>query len=83
MNVYELVEALDGEIVCSKAKVRIDGNWVVVGRIIDDVLALTEEGELIAADMAAKKPAKKKKPAPAEPVIDEPAPKTPVVEAAE
>lgn len=71
MNVYELVDALDGEIVGGKAKVRVDGTWVVVGRIIDDALALTEEGEQLVAEMLAKKTAKLKKPGVTKPATDD------------
>lgn len=66
MNVYDLVKALDGEIVSNKAKVRVDGLFVVVGRVIGDEMAMTEEGELLVAEMA-KKPGKKQKKSPAEP----------------
>lgn len=61
MNVFELVEALDGEIVNNKAKVRVDGEFVVVGRVMGDEMCFTEDGEQIAAGMGDKESAKKKK----------------------
>lgn len=66
MNVFDLVEALDGEIVSNKAKVRVDGEFVVVGRVMGDEMCLTEEGEQLAAETV-KKPSKKQKKTPAEP----------------
>lgn len=61
MTVYELVESLDGEIVNNKAKVRVDGEFVVVGRVMGDEMSLTEEGAQLAADLAGKKSGKKSK----------------------
>lgn len=61
MTVYELVEALDGEIVNNKAKVRVDGEFVVVGRVMGDEMSFTEEGEQLAASLADKKSKKPKK----------------------
>lgn len=61
MNVFELVEALDGEIVNNKAKVRVDGEFVVVGRVMGDEMSLTEAGEQLAADLAGKESGKKSK----------------------
>jgi hypothetical protein len=59
MDVYELIGAVDAEIVANKAVARVDGERVVVARVIDDKMVLTAEGEEMAKTV---KPA----PAPAE-----------------
>ena len=49
MDVYELVDALGGDIVSNQAVVRIDDEPVVVGEIIDNAFQLNEAGKAIAA----------------------------------
>lgn len=44
MNVYQLVAAMSGEIVRNRAKIRVAGEIVVVGEIVDNVLELNEAG---------------------------------------
>ena len=56
MDVYELVDALGGDIVSNQAVVRIDDEPIVVGEIIDNTFQLNEAGKAIVA---------KQKPAPA------------------
>jgi len=60
MDVYQLVDALGGDIVSNKAVVRIDDEPIVVGEIIDNEFQLNAAGKALAAKhKPAKKPAKK------------------------
>lgn len=62
MDVYELVDALGGDIVSNQAVVRIDDEPIVVGEIIDNAFQLNEAGKAIAAKQKpppATKPKKK------------------------
>ena len=45
MTLFELVTALNGELVCNQARVRRDGKWVVLGRIINNAWEITEVGQ--------------------------------------
>lgn len=53
MNVYELVEKLDGEIVLNRARVRVNGEIVVVGQVDGFQMAFTEAGARLAAEYGA------------------------------
>jgi len=55
MNVYELIEKMGGEICRGRARVRVDGQIIVVGTLNGDDMMFTEEGRKLAAD--APKPA--------------------------
>lgn len=78
MTAYDIIAKYNGEIVRGVARVRVDGQWVVVARA-DAGMALTEAGvalanaavvEAVATVEEAPKPrAKKAKPA-ADPVLD-------------
>lgn len=59
MTVYELVEKLGGEICRGRAKVRIDGEWIILGTLNGDDMIFTEEGRKLAAQPDVL-PAKKK-----------------------
>ena len=47
MTLFELVEAMRGELVCNQARVRRDGNWIVVGRIVNNVWEITPPGQYL------------------------------------
>jgi hypothetical protein len=72
MTVYELTEKLGGEICRGRAKVRIDGTWIVLGTLNGDDMIFTEAGRQLAAQQD-QEPAKKKTGRP---------PKDPVVKSA-
>lgn len=75
MTVYDLVEKLGGEICRGKARVRLDGQWIILGQLNGDDMVFTEEGrQLLAAPdvMPDDSPRKRGRPA-----------KTPIVESAE
>lgn len=44
MDVYALLEAMNGEIVRNRARVRVDEQIVVVGELENGVLVLNEDG---------------------------------------
>lgn len=48
MNVYDLVAKFDGEIVCNAARVRVDGEWVEIGKVAGDGMVFTEAGSRLA-----------------------------------
>jgi hypothetical protein len=48
MNVYDLVEKLNGEICRGRARVRVDGQIVVVGQLNGDYMEFTEAGRNLA-----------------------------------
>lgn len=52
MNLYELVDALGGEIVRSVARVRIEGKYVVLGKISNGMQDMTPEGRRLADTFA-------------------------------
>jgi hypothetical protein len=45
MTLFELTTALGGELVTNEARVRRDGKWVTLGRIVNNVWELTEVGQ--------------------------------------
>lgn len=51
MNVYELVERLNGEIVSNKAQVLVDGKHIIVGVVGETELELTPEGAELAISL--------------------------------
>ena len=66
MNVYDLVEKLGGEICRGRARVRIDGQIVVIGQLNGNEMMFTEEGRKLAAEhnkTAAEEPKKRSRPA--------------------
>lgn len=48
MDVFKLIDAVGAELVANKAVARVDGERVVVARVIDDKMVLTAEGEEMA-----------------------------------
>ena len=64
MDIYQLLEKLDGEIVSNKAVVRIDDNLVEVGGIIDNEFELNEKGKELADTYKGSAALAKAKPAP-------------------
>ena len=48
MNVYDLVEKLGGEICRGRARVRVDGQIVVIGQLNGDYMEFTEAGRKLA-----------------------------------
>lgn len=71
MNVYELVEHLNGELVSNKAFVRVDGKSITVGVCSSDALEFTEEGVALAATLDIPPAAKRGRNKPAETVGEE------------
>lgn len=65
MDVYELVEKLGGEIVLNRARVRVNGEIITVGRIDGMQMVFTEEGTQLVAQL--EKPAEEVKSAAEEP----------------
>tara|TARA_B000000532_G_C18642521_1_gene308936 strand:+ start:275 stop:550 length:276 start_codon:yes stop_codon:yes gene_type:complete len=62
MDIYKLLEKLDGEIVSNKAMVVIDGDPVEIGGIVDNEFQLNERGmELAAAHKDSPAPASTKR----------------------
>ena len=45
MDVFDLINAVDAEVVANKATVKVDGTRVVVAQVIGDKMVLTAEGE--------------------------------------
>ena len=45
MTLFELVDALGGELVCNEARVRRDGKWITLARIVGQDWQLTQVGE--------------------------------------
>lgn len=74
MNVYELVDALGGEIVRNRARYRTPDGYVVLGKINGDTMEFTEAGRALAAqqeeptESQVTKPARKSQRAKLEPV---------------
>lgn len=58
MDVYELVEKLGGEIVRGRARVRMDGEYVILGQLNGDDMVFTEAGRKLAAGQSEVKPKK-------------------------
>jgi hypothetical protein len=56
MNVYDVINAVNAELLTNKAVAIVDGSRVVVARVIGDELVLTAEGEEMAKSL---KPAPK------------------------
>ena len=48
MDVFDLINAVNAEVVANKAVAKVDGSRVVVARVVDDKLVLTAEGEEMA-----------------------------------
>lgn len=66
MTVYDLVEKMGGEICRGRARVRIDGQIVIVGQLNGDDMMFTEEGRKLMAGTpktAAEEPKKRGRPA--------------------
>jgi hypothetical protein len=97
MDILELLSRLGGEVLANKARATIDGEIVILGRLVDGEWELTEKGQALAnlhsnlavdeAAAAADKPSRKKA-APAvesaaAPVVDTPAAETEQAPAAE
>ena len=75
MTVYELVDKLGGEVCRGRARVRLDGKWIIIGQLNGDDMIFTEEGRQLLATpdvMPDDGPRKRGRPA-----------KTPIVESAE
>ena len=45
MTLFELVDALGGELVCNEARVRRDGKWIVLGSIVNNQWHVTDIGQ--------------------------------------
>ena len=52
MTVYELVEALGGEIVLNQARVNRNGQWIVLGAVVNGQMTLTEAGQRLVNTVA-------------------------------
>ena len=52
MDVYEIISAVDAEIVANKATTKVDGLFVVVAQVVGDKMVLTAEGEEMAKNIA-------------------------------
>lgn len=68
MDVYELVEKVNGEIVGGRARVRRGNTYVQLGRVTPEGMVMTEAGRVLVDSLNApkknvKKPAASKKPA--------------------
>jgi hypothetical protein len=48
MNVYDVIKAVNAELVANRAIANVDGSRVFVARVIGDELVLTAEGEEMA-----------------------------------
>lgn len=51
MTVYELVDALGGEIVRGRARVRRGSEYITLGEIVDGEMTLTEAGAKLVASV--------------------------------
>lgn len=54
MTVYELVEALGGEIVRGQARIRQGRDYVILGRLNGNNMEFTEEGRVLSANRISK-----------------------------
>lgn len=73
MTVYELVEKLNGEVVRGQARIRQGREYIILGRLNGDNMEFTNEGRVLAADMAPKQeeaPKRGRKPKEVEPVVE-------------
>ena len=61
MDAYELIQQVGAEVVNNRAVARVNGKKVVVAQVGDNGMALTAEGEALAATL---KPAPKAEPKP-------------------
>ena len=59
MDIYQLLEKLNGEIVSNKAMVVIDGETVEIGGIVDNEFKLNEKGLELAGANQDSKPEKR------------------------
>ena len=59
MDIYQLLEKLNGEIVSNKAMVVIDGETVEIGGIVDNEFKLNEKGLELAGANQDSKPKKR------------------------
>lgn len=73
MTVYELIEKLNGEVVRGQARIRQGREYIILGRLNGDNMEFTNEGRVLAADMAPKQeeaPKRGRKPKEVEPVVE-------------
>ena len=56
MTLFELVDALGGELVCNEARVRRDGKWITLARIVGQDWQLTQVGERLLDSVKAPPP---------------------------
>ena len=56
MTLFELVNALGGEIVCNEARVRRDGKWITLCKIVGNDWQLTQVGERLLDSVATPPP---------------------------
>lgn len=61
MDPWKLIELTQAEVACNRATARIDGQLVVVARMGESEMQLTEEGEQIAAALNEQSSTKQKK----------------------
>lgn len=60
MDVYELLKALDGEVVVGRARVRHGGELITVGRVTPEGMIMTIDGKNVVDSLTAKKATKKR-----------------------
>lgn len=74
MNVYQLMEKLNGELVLSRARVRVGSEIVVIGQLNGNEMVFTDEGRRLLAEHEAvsEEPKKRSRPAKAAVVESEP-----------
>lgn len=51
MTLFELVDTLGGELVCNEARVRREGKWITLGRLVGQEWQLTPAGERLLASV--------------------------------
>lgn len=59
MDVYELVEAVDGEIVNGVARVRSGRDYIILGRVTPEGMVMTEEGKTLVDEQGKPEPKKR------------------------
>jgi hypothetical protein len=58
MTVYELVDALGGELVANRALVRRGNDYITLGEMVDGEMTLTEAGAKLVASITPEVPVK-------------------------